>query len=356
MLRRHRQSLQRAAAAVLLLSTPTLAFAQLPTLVKVIDIGCESCGGAAQFAQILDVSANDSGGVLVTGTEAPMVRMFDRAGRSLWTAGSTGMGPGEFRQPIRGMLGPGVVQVLDMSQRRVTRLGSDGRYLSSARLTGFPAAVSARGRSGTFVVLIDNFREGRSLQRWTPQDSGGTATPVPPAAAPPPPGTIVFPSIAVAPDGSVALVRDGTVYSLERVTADGAVVPLASRDVPRVRRTEAELAALERVRDRARAKAASERGARPAPAVAPRPGGDPDLKPHVAIDGLRYDDSGRLWVRTMRGNEGVTIFDLFGANGRYVGEVRVPAEVGAFSLAGRFLAASVVTDDGYAVVRLFEVR
>ena len=87
-----------------------------------------------------------------------------------------------------------------------------------------------------------------------------------------------------------------------------------------------------------------------------RPSGTPDLKPHAAIDGLRFDDTGRLWVRTMRGDHTRTILDVFSPSGSYLGEVVVPFPMGAFSLAGRRLAADVEADDGTRRVMIWEVR
>jgi hypothetical protein len=139
-------------------------------------------------------------------------------------------------------------------------------------------------------------------------------------------------------------------------------VGLITRDIPRVRRTAAELEALERRRREAGQRAAERLAASGrgggrgvSPPVLQRSGTD-ELKPHVSIDGLRYDDSGTLWVKTMRGGDGVTIFDLFAPDGQFLGEITVPARLGAFSLAGRWLAADVESDDGTPVVTLWEIH
>jgi hypothetical protein len=209
-------------------------------------VGCGGCDGPTQFAEIYDVAVDERGNLLVLGNEAPMLRMSDGSGRVLWTAGTDGMGPGEYRRPLRAIPGPAVVQVLDMTQRRVTRLHVDGGYGSSARVAGFPAAVAAQGRSGTFMP-----RHRRSARRCP-------------------------------------LTRNSS---------------------------------------------------------------------HTfAIDGMRYDDTGRLWVRTMRGDQHTTVFDVFTPAGAFAGEVRLDALVGSYSLAGRFMAASVVTNEDFAAVWVFEVR
>ena len=340
---------------MLTLAVPSAA--QSLRLVLVGQIGCEACEGPTQFGSILDVAVDDSGSVLVTADEAPILRRFDWTGRLLWSGATTGSGPGEFRRPMRGMLGPGVIQVLDLAQRRVTRLDPVGQYRSSAPLRGFPAAVSAQGRSGTFLILFDDFRGGLRLERWTPGDSGTAHVALPPPAQSRDPGTIIFPSIAVAANGDIALARDGNVYRIEVIGPDGTVGRTIVRDVSPVRRTAAEREAQERIRARAAARVNAERG-RTGPPVSPgpRPGGDPDLKPHIGIDGLRYDDAGRLWVRTMRGDQSVTVLDVFSSTAQFLGEVRIEGSVGRFAHAGPWLALATDTKAGYPVVRLYRVQ
>jgi hypothetical protein len=285
-----------------------------------------------------------------------MLRMFDRTGRARWQSGTRGMGPGEYTRPMRAVRGPGIVQVIDMSQRRVSRLDGEGRYVTGARFTAFPAAVAAQGRTGSFVMLLDDFRGGKTLQRWQPGDSGVTLGPAPAAAEPPQPGLIVFPVLAVAPNGALAFAPDINTYRILLLNAAGTQVGSIARDLPRVKRTAAEMAAQERLRTRVRERVQAERNrSGPPPAATPRPAGDPELKPHIAIDGLRFDDEGRLWVRTMRGDESSTVFDVFTPAGALAREVTIDAAAGSFSLAGRWLAAGIITEEGFAAVRLYEV-
>ncbi|MGQ0647334.1 MAG: 6-bladed beta-propeller [Gemmatimonadaceae bacterium] len=344
--------------AVAVALTATLGVSQPPPqLTRVIEIGCADCGSPAQFSQILDVAVDDSGRVLIVDNEAPMLRFFDRSGRWLWSEGADGMGPGEFRRPMRAAIGPRSLQVVDMTQRRVSRLGLDGKFVNSAVVRGFPAATAARGRSGELVLLIDDFRGARTLQRWTAADSGADVGPVPRPETPTP-GVISFPSIAVAPDGEFAHVRDGNDYRIDRLSAAGKVLGTIIRDIQQVKRTDAEIAAMERRRRSIAARVRAERGGAAPKGPAPnlRVSGDPELKPHIAIDGLRYDAAARLWVRTLRGDGTVTVFDVFAPGGAYVGEVRVPGDVGAVSFAGRLMAAATVSDDGFPSVVVYEVR
>ena len=328
---------------------------QIPRLTRVAEFGCVDCGGPTQFASILDVVVTDSGTVLVVNTDDPMLRMFDRSGRSLWTSGRAGTGPGEFRLPIRAAVGPRGIQVVDMSLRRLSRLDASGGFLQSAPITGFAASASSRGRTGELIILVDNFRGQFTLQRWTPADSGNVIGEVPKSEAARA-GVLTIPSSAVSPNGEIAVLRDGNEYRILRLSPSGTALGEIVRDIPRLKRTPEEIEAVERRRKAAADRVASERGrtgGRGAPPI--RPPSD-EFKPHIAIDGLRFDDTGRLWVRTMRGNEHSTVFDLFRADGGYLGELTVPAAIGSFSLAGRWLATTAESDDGVPRIVIWEVR
>ena len=332
------------------------AYAQLPTLTRIGEIGCSDCGTAAQFATIRDVAVSDSGFVLVLSSEEPTLRYFDRSGAVRWTAGRAGTGPGEYRLPTRAVLGPRGIQVVDMTLRRLTRLDGAGKFVSSAPLNGFASSTGARGRTGELVVLMDDFRGTFTLQRWSASDSGHTIGTVPRSAAAQA-GTLTIPSIAVSPAGGIAVLRDPNDYRIVLLSPTGETVSEILRDIPRIKRTPAEIAAVERRRQAAADRVRSERGQRggSGPAVPIRPPSD-ELKPHVSIDGLRFDDSGRLWARTMRGNESSTVFDLFAPDGKYLGEVMVPAVIGAFSIAGRWFVGDVEADDGTPRVAFWEIR
>ena len=341
---------------VTLVTVSLNASAQVPTLTRIGEIGCSDCGSAAQFATISDVAATDSGGVLVLSSEAPTLRFFDRSGAVRWTAGRPGTGPGEYRLPIRVVIGPSGIQVVDMTLRRITRLDPSGKFASSAPLAGFAASVGTRGRTGELVILLDDFRGTFTLQRWSNSDSAQAVGTVPKSTAAQA-GTLTIPSIAVSPAGQIAVLRDPNEYRILVLAPSGETVTEITRDIPRVKRTPDEIAAIERRRQAAADRVRNERAQRggSGPAVPIRPPSD-ELKPHVMIDGLRFDDTGRLWAKTMRGNERTTVFDLFGREGKYLGEVTVPARLGAYAIAGRWFVADVEADDGTPRVTLFEIR
>jgi hypothetical protein len=331
--------------------------AQVPRIERALEIGCEDCGDARQFSSIWDVAVTDAGQVLVVDRDAPTLRMFDKTGRLSWSRGRPGAGPGEYRYAMRAALGAGgSVHVIDMRLRRLTRLGNDGAVTKSLTFQFFPAGVAARARQGELVILTDNFRRTGTLERWAPDADAPVR--VMSFSTPEPGGGHIFsPSVAIAPNGDVAFLPTGERYEIQRISATGQTLPSLLRDIPRPRRTPEEIAA---GRQRAQmvggnAKASQERqhggGSR---SVLPK--ADPmELRPHAATDGLRYDDAGRLWVRTMRAIGSSTVFDVFGSNGQYVGEVTVPLGVQAFSLAGQYLATAAERD-GVPIVVLWTVK
>jgi sugar lactone lactonase YvrE len=333
------------------------AAAQVPTIEKIIQIGCSECDGPAQFSTIFDVAATDSGDMIIVDKGPPMIRAFDRTGRVLWTGGRTGGGPGEYQFPMRVAIGPDrSVSVVDMRARRMTRLARDGSVKATEPILAFPAAAGARGRTGELIVLTDDFRGPFALERWAP----GAAKAVPHATIPRAVSAagraIVQPSIAVAPSGVLAFGTDPFTYRIGRLAADGSPMPDIVRDIPRARRTEAEMQELANRLAQGPLRQSAERSVSKAPPSAAAAAVDLTMKPFFPLDGLRYDDLGRLWVLTTRGAEQQTVFDVFAATGTFLGSVTVPVHVGTFALAGPHLITGGEDVDGIPRVTLWRVR
>ncbi len=345
-------------ATVALAAVSSIGDAQAPRLQRTLQIGCEDCGDARQLAAIWDVAVTDAGNVLVVDRDAPTLRMFDRTGRVLWSRGRPGAGPGEYRYAMRAALGDrGSVHVVDMRLRRLTRLAADGAVTRSLTIPFFPAGVAARARVGELVILTDDFQGTGTLERWPPNADGPTRlsafkTPAPGG------GNTFSPSVAVAPNGDVAYLASGDRYEIRRLSASGQALPNLVRDIPRPRRTPEELAAVrQRITGAGGAEKTSHERKQAGGARSVLPGPDPlEFKPHTSADALRYDDAGRLWVRTMRASGRSTVFDLFSSNGQYAGEVTVPMAVEAFSLAGQYLATAGENEDGVPVVVVWMVQ
>jgi hypothetical protein len=294
---------------------------------------------------------------VVTG-DAPMLRMFDRDGRPMRSGARAGSGPGEFLLPVRGALAAnGSVHVVDMRLRRVTHLAPDLHVLGSRTIGQFPVAVGARGGSGELIVMTDDFRGARYLERWSPDADSARVIGRSPADADSVGSVAAIRSVAIAPSGEIA-VTDGARYRIMRLGPRGERIADITRDVSRVRRTPVEQAELDQrlaagpghaAEERKRAKVA-------APLISPGAATSLGLKPHFSGDALRYDDAGRLWVLTMRGDERRSVFDVFDADARYVGELTLDRRVRTYALAGGYLATSGETADGDPVVTLWSIR
>jgi hypothetical protein len=127
-----------------------------------------------------------------------------------------------------------------------------------------------------------------------------------------------------------------------------------ARDIPPARRTEAEMKELASRLASGPGRRAAEAGSSVAGGAPP--GVDLALKPHVILDGLRFDDGGRLWVLTMRGIGAQSVFDVFSAAGAFLGSVTIPTRVNTFSLAGPYLVTGGDDADDIPRVTLWLVR
>jgi hypothetical protein len=220
---------------------------------------------------------------------------------------------------------------------------------------GFTAAAAARGRAGEILLLMDDFRGPLSAERWTVTATKSAAHATLPRRVGGPPG-MVMPSIAVAPSGIMAFTLDPFTYRIGRLGADAHPLPDIVRDIPQVRRTDAEMKELsDRLASGPGRLAAEGRGGS-ARASAGGSGIDLTLKPHVLLDGLRYDDMGRLWVLTMRGTGQQSVFDIFAAGGTFLGTLTLPARVKKFSLAGSYLVTGGEDADDIPRVTLWRIR
>ena len=331
-----------------LLALASALRAQAPTLSPTITIGCESCGGPSQFGSIWDVSISAEGEVLVTDRDAPMLRRFDASGKPVWTGGAKGRGPGEYTLPVRAALTTsGGVVVVDMTNSRVTELSSTGAVRTTIPVTVMPMAAGLNAR-GDLWIANDDFRGTLRLYRRV-RDSLVAQQTVS--------GSTANVAVAVAPDGSLAVMPSTKTYEIVRFDGRGARQAAIVRDIPRVRRTPAEEAEFRARMNRARGMVAAEakaQGGKPSPPVFRQD--ELSLKDHLVIDGVRFDASGRLWVLTQRGNEATSVLDVFSPSGAYLGAVTLAMRITGFSLGGSYLAAAGENADGVPVVRVWTVR
>lgn len=324
----------------------------------------------AEFGRIRDVAFGPDGTLYILDQQASQVHAVDRDGRYAGPVGSEGQGPGEYQLPTGLTVGPeGDVLVRD------TRNGSyvlfrDGVYVDNVRpdgslgrvsevalgpggwLVGRPSLIMA-SRQGSAAVEASYLVEGGGtvdgvthlplvrvhMQRGDPEvvdelwiaprgTDGGSA-----------PQLAYWPEMrwAVLPDGSVA-VADSTSWSIRvrRAHLGEANLRLV-RPLPPIPTTD-------RIREAELERRAEEPGRGGGGAVAF--GGTEEERsealararermleatvrfwPEIqAIQGLRADPAGRLWVaRAARDSDDPSVggpIDLIGADGTYLGTIQ----------------------------------
>jgi hypothetical protein len=329
---------------------------QSPTVQRELTLGCESCGGVVQFGSIWDVAVSARGEFLVVDRDAPMLRRFDQTGKPVWSGGNKGRGPGEYQLIVRAsLLANGGIVIVDMTNQRVTELAPDMKAVGTIAVPRFPTTAGAGGDD--IVIAAEGPMGTLDLWRWR-HGAALTKIELPRPGSPGDPRPIMNSSVALSPLGTIAALLNSEHYSVIRIDSAGARLPNLERSVERVRNTSREEA---EIRDRiarsgAMMNAERRAGGRSAAPVPQIPESERRLKPHVAVDGMRYDPSGRLWLRTMRGDETKTLFDVFNPSGAFAGTVTIPGRVQAFGLGGRYLVTAGENDDGVPQVTRWIVR
>jgi hypothetical protein len=327
----------------------------VPRLQRIAVIGCAACGGSAEFSEIADVAVTTSGVVWIADRDDPRIRTFTLKGVSLRSFGRKGRGPGEFAGIERLLPATdGTVSIVDMLAQRVTRVDSLGKVVASASIDGFPLDADAPMGSRDIHVLHSRFRPGTSSiarldalhGRW--RTVLGPFTDFPRVDAP-----REVRSLAVAPDGTIAVAEGESEYRIRTYSTTG-VSRDVTRNVPRKQRTPAEMETLRSRIGRGGDMRASE-GDRSGGSTGRGPADIPSLKVHLIWSALRYDTAGRLWVRTMRGDETKTIFDLFDQSLSYVGEVTVSGDVTRYAFRDGYLVTAALSVDGFAQATVWRV-
>ncbi|MEP6835252.1 MAG: hypothetical protein ABJB74_17835 [Gemmatimonas sp.] len=327
-------------------------FAQAPTIQKEFTIGCESCGGALEFSNIADVGINSRGDVLVADKNAPFLREFSSTGKPLWSGGAKGKGPGEYIGITRiAWLSNGSYVIVDGSGNRVTALTPEHTVATTTPLIAY--STTAAANNAGLIILGQELPMGRGFElfKWK---TGVLDKIVPTVPAGKPAPTFDGASVAVAPNGNIALWPDANRYEIIRMDAAGLALPGIVRTVERVRYTVVEDSIRREHMARSMAQMRKMAGITSGPPVAkPEP---LQLKAHIYGDGMRYDPQGRLWVQTMRGNETHTVFDVFSPTGTFVGSVNMPEVVKQFALGGTWLVTASENEDGVPIVTRWRVR
>lgn len=307
---------------------PPLASAQVPDLEFERTIGCDMCDGPEQFREIQSLFV-EGNRVVATDGDAPHVRVFpldETAGPAVRSHGPEGDGPGELRTPLTAILGrTGAVTVVDLGQKRVTEFDSAGEVAATHPLNAFPAGAGYARDVERLLLTVTDFRGGLTLVRLH-----GTGLDTVLARVPfQDDGGMRFTSPAVRDDGAFAFGEGSEEYLVHVYGPDGRHRHTLRRDVERRPRTAEEIAA---VRNRRRMAGGARRRAAEGGTGRGTPEIDP-FQPHFQqLSALRFDGRGRLWVRTSRALPGRTVFDVFGTDLHYLGDVGVDRSVGLYSV------------------------
>lgn len=336
------------------IALPTLVAQQVVRLESVVRIGCAQCDGPDLFSKV-SALALTSGGTVIVGDEGDKpVRMFDRTGRLIWAGGRKGNGPGEIGHvSYLSAREDGTWDVLDRVLSRRSWFGSSGHLIRTASLPGLMVAASYSGGAGAMYLATTAMGDNSTaIFQW--QDSAAEPRQVL--------GALKFPldssgqqllsfPIATLP-ASGFTVGDPYGYRIRAYDERGVGRMDLARNVPRRQKTPDEVA-----EDRSAMmsrKAAVMSRARQGIVAAPLPPVDP-LRTHFSNVGLAYDDLGRLWVLAGRSTEGASIMDVFGADGKFISEVRLPVSLRYIALRGPYLAGLEVDTEGIEFVHLWRI-
>ncbi|MDE2827096.1 MAG: 6-bladed beta-propeller, partial [Bacteroidota bacterium] len=267
------------------------------------------------------------------------IHVFGTDGILVQTVGREGTGPGEFeRANAIDLSTNGQIWVMEMQKGRLTFLDTSGNYLNGERInsTGwdyrpYPGGMDPLGRYNAAVVVevVDDYdlALARFNQDFVPLDT----IPIPESSEPreqfelisdggmmatsiPFRGSFVW---RFSPSGNFwTLLTDK--YELAEITASGTTLRRVTLDHDPIPVTPADL---EEVRENLQ--------------WFTRQGGKidwskiPDTKP--VTSSFFCDDEGNLWVRRLTESpedEGY-LFDLFDVDGRFLGAIRLPFQLGS---------------------------
>ncbi len=292
----------------------------VPVAVRVADIGCEECAPPAMLAPF-SVTIGPDGVVYALDRFEPFVRRFGLPDKPLTPFGKKGQGPGELEQP--GWIFPfdEVAAVYDNAQY-FKLFDETGSIVAAPRIAPFRVPLSAtyheEGRIA-YVMTFDPIEGGvqRRLDKWSLETGEhgvllmDLSVLFETSSYPEGPAFLSPFAVAAALDGNIA-VGDGWNYDIVIVGENGEELRRFGRAIARSRKSEARI-------DRERAEAArmASRAGVATPAMS-------EETAHFGRAALQFDDRERLWVRTERGADEDTVFDLFAADGEYLGEVSLP--------------------------------
>lgn len=171
-------------AGVAIVSNPDRAVWTVePVVEQEVDIGAAEGDSAYQFGQIASIAVGDDSTVYVLDAQNRDVRVFDKAGRFVRRFARPGSGPGELSQGAAAVIVvPGdTVLVPDLMRERITRFSPEGEPIGTTLLPmsgglsvrwattsdhmlvqqtrAFPMGAATPASSGDFLLLRDRHGE-----------------------------------------------------------------------------------------------------------------------------------------------------------------------------------------------------
>jgi hypothetical protein len=129
---------------------------------ETLRIGSVDDGGPDQLGHVQDVTVDDLGRLYVLEAQAKEVRVFGSDGRHVRTFARAGAGPGELKRPLALEWGPGGrLWIVDFGNRRYEVFDTTGAYVASHRLpTGSFGFSNHWGSEGLLHERIVEVGEG----------------------------------------------------------------------------------------------------------------------------------------------------------------------------------------------------
>ncbi|MFW6202328.1 MAG: 6-bladed beta-propeller [Gemmatimonadota bacterium] len=330
-------------------------------VVEELRIGAVSGTAANVFGDVADVEVDAAGRLFVVDRLAREVRVFGPEGRHIRNIGRAGPGPGEFRQPTGIVFHPdGTLWVADLSGNGYSVFDTTGTFIRAYSSVGFEALPwrGAFDRAGRFYEtdarVLDDGTPGGLLVAYTlgetlvPADSVSLPVPVLDEIELPRGTTLRTPfgtesHWTLDPRGHLWVGRDDR-YRIVQITLSGDTVRVVEKEHEPAPVTPAEAEA-----ERERLAPTLERmmGGGTVPHI--------DLPEHrPAYETFMTDDRGNLWVGlTLTEDRRYDLdlparYDVFDAEGRYLGEVMAPIAAWKWGTKPTFrddYMAGVVTDE-----------
>lgn len=267
-------------------------------------IGCVQCPGPTAITPMA-MSVNDDGTVIVVDRYPPFIRTFDRDGNLALAFGRDGQGPGDLQMPVAAFSenNRSGYWIHEPVAFKLVHFDAQGKFIREVPLGRSYVNPSAMDfSSASFLLIMWNRGVGglvpeadlATLTSWGIDDGHQEA--IYSVERADPDKTMLEQlrderargwAIALSAAGDLA-VGNPYSYKIEMLRRDGTHVRTISRSLP------------------------------------PRSREDGSKARHFELYGLDFDSRGQMWVQTTRvAGDRASVFDVFAADGAYVGEVRL---------------------------------